>query len=79
LVSDVVGIRHVKRFGGRFKAQVWPGDTLTVHMEITGVTDDDRGGTGIELSLSTRNQDEVEVFAATASAYLDDSAKEHAT
>ena len=79
LLTDVVGIRHVQRFGGRFKAQVWPGDTLTVHMEITAVTRDDRGGTAVELSLSTRNQDEVEVFAGTASAHLEDYAEEHAT
>lgn len=75
LLTDLVGTRGVERFGGRFKAQVWPGDTLTVRMEITAVTNDDLGGTGVELSLSTRNQDEVEVFSGTASAYLEDFAK----
>ena len=79
LLTDVVGIQDVERFGGRFKAQVWPGDTLTVHMEITGITDDGQGGAGVEFSLSTRNQDEVEVFAGTASAHLEDYAEEQAT
>jgi acyl dehydratase len=78
LLTDVVGIRGVERFGGRFMAQVWPGDRLTVRMEITAVTND-RGGAAVELSLSTRNQDEVEVFSGTASAHLEDYAKERAT
>jgi len=39
---------------------------------FTGITDDGQGGAGVEFSLSTRNQDEVEVFAGTASAHLED-------
>src|SRR2546429_7050293 len=29
-VTDLIGDGRLLRFGGRFTAQVWPGDTLTV-------------------------------------------------
>jgi acyl dehydratase len=72
LLTEVVGIRSIERFGGRFKAQVWPGDTLTVRMEVVAVTPDGLGGVRVEFVLSTSNDRDVEVFSATASAHLDD-------
>jgi acyl dehydratase len=67
LVTDVVGIENLTRFGGRFTAQVWPGDTLTSTLTVVSVGADDHR-TVVELAVRTVNQDEVEVFSATASA-----------
>jgi acyl dehydratase len=64
LLTDVVGIENLLRFGGRFRAQVWPGDSLTARLELVGENPD---GT-LELAMRTVNQDGVEVFAATATA-----------
>ena len=71
LVSDVVGIANVRRFGGRFLAQVWPGQTLTAHLEVTEVEQYVRGGTRVEFVLSTRNEHGDEVFRGTATAVLE--------
>jgi len=71
LVSDVVGIANVRRFGGRFLAQVWPGQTLTAHLEVTEVEQHVRGGTRVEFVLSTRNEHGDEVFRGTATAVLE--------
>lgn len=38
LVTDWFGIDSVRRFGTRFSAQVWPGDTVRVTGEVTDVT-----------------------------------------
>jgi acyl dehydratase len=69
LVTDVVGIENLTRFGGRFTAQVWPGDTLTSTLTVVSAdADDDR--TVVEVAVRTVNQDEVEVFSATATARI---------
>lgn len=70
LLSEVVGIQHVVRFGGRFKAQVWPGDTLIVHLEITDIELVDTSRTRIEAALRTVNQADVEVFAGRGTAFV---------
>jgi acyl dehydratase len=62
-VTDLVGDDVLTSFGGRFTAQVWPGDTLTARLTVTAVTDDT-----VELSVSTVNQDGREVFAGAAGA-----------
>lgn len=61
----------VTRFGGRFIAQVWPGDTLVAEMEVTAV-DSGPGGTSREISITTRNQTGAVVYAATATVVTDD-------
>jgi acyl dehydratase len=63
LLTDTVGIENLTRFGGRFTAQVWPGDTLTSTLTVLDVQD----GT-VEVALRTVNQDGAEVFTATATA-----------
>ena len=63
LLTDIVGVQNLTRFSGRFKAQVWPGDTLTATLTVVSVTDD-----GVEVSMRTVNQDRVEVFTASAAA-----------
>lgn len=62
-LTDLVGTAGLTRFGGRFTSQVWPGDTLTARITVESVAD------GIaELTVSTVNQDGVEVFSGTAAA-----------
>lgn len=63
LLTDIVGVQNLIRFGGPFKAQVWPGDTLTATLTVVSVTDD-----AVEVSLRAVNQDRVEVFTASAAA-----------
>ena len=63
VVTDMFGADNVTRFGARFVAQVWPGDTLTVTATVGEVSD------GIaEVTLSTKNQNGEEVLAGYASA-----------
>jgi acyl dehydratase len=64
----------VARFGGRFVAQVWPGDTLVAEIEIIGV-DVEESRTRREVSITTRNQDETVVYSATATVIADDPAR----
>jgi acyl dehydratase len=62
-LTDLVGVEALTRFGGRFTSQVWPGDTLTARITVESVAD------GVaELTVSTVNQDGVEVFAGSAAA-----------
>src|SRR4051795_8534496 len=58
LITDWFGDGALVRFGARFKAQVWPGDTLTAHGEIVTITDGD-GAAIAEVDVVTRNQDDV--------------------
>jgi acyl dehydratase len=67
LVTDTLGAANLTRFGGRFKAQVWPGDTLTATLTVLSVEPGD-GGDVVEVEVRTVNQDGVEVFAAAAAA-----------
>ena len=72
LLGDVVGIENVTRFGGRFKAQVWPGDSLSASLTVTGASTTSAGAVALELELRTVNQHGAEVFTATARAVIDD-------
>lgn len=66
VLTEWFGRENLLRFGVRFKAPVWPGDTLTVTATVRDVQ-----GSVAELSLSTVNQDGVEVVSGTATARLD--------
>jgi acyl dehydratase len=70
MVTNYVGDGRLRSFGGRFRAQVWPGDTLTARAEVVGIRDDE-GGSVVELRISTTNQDGLEVFAGEATAAVD--------
>jgi len=70
LLTDVVGDGRLLRFGGRFTAQVWPGDTLTAVATVEALTEVD-GGPVVELSVRTTNAGGAEVFSGTAAARLD--------
>jgi acyl dehydratase len=41
MVSDWFGVGNVTRFGVRFRAHLWPGDTLSVTGEVTAVDPDE--------------------------------------
>lgn len=65
LVTDLCGAENVTSFGGRFTSQVFPGDTLTGTLVVDRVDD------GIAaMTVTTRNQDGVVVFAGQATAKL---------
>lgn len=71
MVTNYVGDGRLRSFGGRFRAQVWPGDTLTARAEVLGVRSDDDGAGVVELRITTTNQDGVEVFTGEATATID--------
>jgi acyl dehydratase len=70
LLTDTFGHGRLLRFGGRFTAQVWPGDTLRAVATVSSIDTED-GEPVANLAVSTRNQDGVEVFAGTATGRLD--------
>jgi acyl dehydratase len=70
MLTDYVGDGRLVRFGGRFRAQVWPGDDLTARAEITDITEN-AGEHLVELVITTVNQDGAEVFTGTATARID--------
>lgn len=51
-VAGLVGPERLLRFGVRFTAQVWPGDTLTVHSSVVRI-DEDEDGPSADFSVST--------------------------
>jgi acyl dehydratase len=71
-VTALVGTENLLRFGVRFTAQVWPGDTLTVRATVAAITDEDDGRVA-EFSLSTVNAEGKEVMSGYAYARLADS------
>jgi acyl dehydratase len=62
-VTDLVGVKNLRRFGGRFRAQVRPGDTLTTVVIVVSVLGDSKTA---ELSVITHNQHGTQVFEGTA-------------
>ena len=62
-VTALAGTENLLRFGVRFTAQVWPGDTLTVRVTVEAVDAD-----VVTLALATANQDGIEVFTGRATA-----------
>ena len=65
-VTDWVGEERLTRIGVRFTGQVWPGDTLTAVVTLTGVAN---GQATIELT--TTNQDGKVVLSGTAVCTVD--------
>jgi len=63
VVTDLVGVESLLKFGGRFTSQVFPGDTLTVRATVESIEDD-----VVSFKLSTVNQDGTEVFSGYAAA-----------
>jgi acyl dehydratase len=71
-ITALVGTENLLRFGVRFTAQVWPGDTLTVRATVAAIIDEDDSRVA-EFSLSTVNADGKEVMSGYAFARLADS------
>ena len=70
-VAALAGTENLLRFGVRFTAQVWPGDTLTVRATVASITAGDDGPTA-EFSLSTVNAEGKEVMSGYAHVRLAD-------
>jgi len=70
VLTDWVGIEPLLRFGARFKAQVWPGDTLTTTATVEAVEDTPTGPVA-HFSLRTVNQEDAEVLTGTATVRLE--------
>jgi acyl dehydratase len=66
VLTDWVGRDRLLRYGVRFKAPVWPGDTLTTMVTVESID-----GPVAEFSVRTVNQSGVEVVSGTAAARLD--------
>ncbi|MEV0544504.1 MaoC family dehydratase [Nocardia salmonicida] len=60
---------EIRRFGGRFLAQVWPGDTLTLEAVVEAIDTVDERIEAV-LSLDTLNQHHRSVFKGSASVVL---------
>ena len=65
VVTEVFGVARVEHFGGRFTAQVWPGDTLTARATVSAI-DETENGRVASLAISTVNQHEAEVLRGRA-------------
>jgi acyl dehydratase len=70
MLTNYVGDGRLTRYGVRFKAQVWPGDTLTAGATVEALREEN-GEHYADLAVSTKNQDGVEVLQGSASARLD--------
>jgi acyl dehydratase len=68
-VAGLVGPESLLRFGVRFTAQVWPGDTLTVRSSVARI-DEGEDGPAADFSVSTVNADGREVMSGYARARL---------
>ena len=62
-VCRMVGVERLLRFGGRFTAQVWPGDALTVRATVESVEAGE-----VTFALVTTNQHGRTVFSGYATA-----------
>ena len=70
MLTNYVGDGRLVRYGVRFKAQVWPGDSLTATATVKALREE-AGLRLVDLEISTRNQDGVEVLSGAATARVD--------
>lgn len=70
VLTDWVGPESLLRYGVRFKAQVWPGDTLTATATVESIEDAPVAPVA-HFSLRTVNQHGVEVVTGTAAVRLE--------
>ena len=68
MLTDYVGAGRLITFGGRFKAQVWPGDRLTATATVQEVAVDKQVAS---LAVVVQSQDGREVFTGYATARVD--------
>lgn len=67
LVTNLVGVGHLKTLEGRFRAPVFPGDSLTGHATIVAVSGRE-SETTVTIDLETFNQHGNLVFSGSAAA-----------
>ncbi len=70
VLTDALGDGRLLGYGGRFTAQVFPGDSLKGVATITSIDTVD-GVPVATFTISTTNQDGVEVFSGEARGRLD--------
>jgi acyl dehydratase len=70
ILTDWVGDGRLTKYGVRFVAQVWPGDTLTATATVEEIRDVD-GVPHADFTVSTVNQDGTPVVTGTATARLE--------
>src|SRR5215470_18077058 len=70
MVTNYVGDGRLTKYGVRFAAQVWPGDTLDSTATVKEIKEEN-GVKLVELDLSTVNQDGVVVVSGYAEARID--------
>ena len=61
-LTRLFGAGNIKKYGVRFTGQVWPGDTLSVHVEVVEVA-----GSQVQVQLEVKNQKDQTVLTGTAS------------
>lgn len=64
-ITDWVGMDAVRRYKVRFVKQTWPDDTLTSHVVVTDVRDE-QGQRVADLDCELRNQHDEPVVAGSA-------------
>lgn len=69
MVSDWFGVGNVMRFKVRFRAQLWPGDTVTVAGEVTDIDAHDDGAT-VTADVVVTNQDDERLITGEVEADL---------
>lgn len=70
LLTNYVGDGRLTNYGVRFTNQVWPGDTLDSTATVAELREEG-GQHFVDLTVSTVNQDGVEVVKGTATARID--------
>lgn len=70
MLTNWVGDGRLTKYGVRFTAQVWPGDTLTARANVIEIRDKD-GQNLVDLEISTTNEEGIEVIKGTATARID--------
>ena len=70
MLTNYVGDGRLTKYGVRFVAQVWPGDTLTATATVEDIREED-GVNLVDLAVSTVNQDGNEVVKGSATARID--------
>ena len=70
MLTNYVGDGRLTKYGVRFANQVWPGDTLDATATIEAIREEG-GKHYVDLAVSTKNQNGVEVVKGNATAVLD--------
>ena len=70
MLTNYVGDGRLTKYGVRFTNQVWPGDTLDATATVDAIRSED-GKHYADITVSTKNQNGVEVVRGNATAVID--------